>query len=331
MLAGSFGLPQFFGWPTTRGLINLNMIRHPQVLNALLDNDQVIYDPRYYPLAPQPAGFPTPVYPATVANVQGMNLYSMDPTDSNRQWWLEFLKSRDSRFVSGSAFTVDPVTGLYMPGTANARPFRAVDAIGPVALNTTTLDSPIENTIFRSLPLDAASLPVGANINDARRLFEVGNTTTDHFAPMNNELTNTPVHPSVRHQLLTKIMNNTTTRSNTFGIYITVQYYQAVQVQGTSAAGNVTAVRIGGQATDIPTNRSFFVVDRTGAVDQMKTLTANVQNGTIAVTNPTFPVSPASYSFQPNTDSTGLRSKMNGIRWQDLVLYRQKLNYCGSR
>jgi hypothetical protein len=76
-------------------------------------------------------------------------------------------------------------------------------------------------------------------------------------------------------------------------------------------------------------HRGFFVVDRTGAIEQMKAITANVANSTITVPNapnPNFPVSANSYSFQANTDPTGLQSKMNGIRWKDLILYRRILN-----
>ncbi len=324
MFSAPFGYPQFFGWPKTHGLLNLNMIRDPQVLAALIDDDQVIQDPRI-----------------NLTGNAGPYLDSADPSD-NRKWWFEFLKSRDSRYVvpaNGTPYAVDPVAGfydtsanqfvsLYVPGTANSRPFRSVDAVGPQAASITAgsnLDSQLENTIFRSLPLDSAS---ATNVNESRRLFEVGNNT-DHVPSSGGnpqivaEASGEPLHPSSRFKLMSKLLNNTTTRSNSFGIYITVQYYEAVQVSGFVGTGQnatqATAVQIGGRLDDAPTHRGFFIVDRTGAIEQMKILATN-NGGTANV------VSSNSYSFNANTDKTGLRVNLNGIRWKDLVIYRQTMN-----
>ena len=324
MFSAPFGYPQYFGWPKTHGLLNLNMIRDPQVLLALIDDDQIIQDPRI--------------------NLSGNAGPYLDSTDSSdtRKWWFEFLKSRESRYVpplSGTPYSVDPVVNLYVPGTANSRPFRGLDALGqqalPLAANATPSDSPIENTIFRSLPIDSAS---ATNVNESRRLFEVGNNGTDHIGPIDTEAQGNPLHPTSRYRLMSKLLNNTTTRSNSFAVYITVQYYEAVQVSGFVGTGQnatqATAVQIGGRLDDAPTHRGFFIVDRTGAIEQMKTLVTNLAAGNVTINknqvtqsnSPTFPVSSQSYSFQPNTDTTGLRNNMNGIRWKDLVLYRQTLN-----
>ena len=177
LVAAPYSLPQGFGWPKTHGLVNLNMVRHPQVLMALIDDDQVINDPRL---------------------VAGASAYLDDASGDTpaRRWWVEFLRARDSRFVPGSTFTPDPITNLYAPATANSRPFRSIDFVGPSALNPTTNDSPIESTIFRSLPLDAATNP-----NESRRLFEVG-SSAEHFGQPNNEVQNSPLHPSARYRLL---------------------------------------------------------------------------------------------------------------------------------
>ena len=277
LIAEPFNLPLGFGWPRTHGLINLNMIRHPQVLNALLDDDLLVNDPRF---------------------VAGATEFLDDATGETRQWWVQFLKARDSRFAPVSAFAADQLTNLYVPGTASGRPFRGNDIVGPV----TTVDSPLEHTVLRSLPMDAATDP-----NQSRRLFEVGQAAEHFGSPANEALTsNVPLNPSVRYRLLSKLMNNTTTRSNSFAIYITVQYHEAAEVVATGG----TAVRIGGRLEDTPTHRGFFVVDRTGAVEQMKR-------------QPSNPVSVNSFSFTPDTNRTGTP---NGIRWKDLVLFRQTLN-----
>lgn len=291
-----FYLPQYFGWPKTHGLINLNMIRDPQVLAALIDDDSLINDPRF-------SGLIDPRFTNQSAT------FSLHATDeASRMWWVEFLKSRESRATLN--FTVDPVTNLYVPGTGSARPFRGFDSLAVTAKNP--VDSPLENTILRSLPLDYAGNP---NPNESRRLLEVGLNNSEHFGPIANEATNVNLHPNARYQVLSKLMNNTTTRSNSFAVFVTVQYYEAAEVP-TDTAG-VTAYRIGGQLTDTAPNRAFFVVDRAGVVEQMKILT---QNGLSPVSQS------GTYSFAPNTDTSGKRINMNGIRWKDLVLFRQILN-----
>lgn len=295
LLAEPYDLPIGFGWPRTHGQLNLNMIRDSKVLAALLDDDLLI--------------------DGATPNLTGLD-------EGGRLWWVEFLKARDSRYVSGSGFSPDPTTGLFVPGTANARPFRSFDSAGVTNVPNPT-DSPLENTILRSLPLDGA----GTNPNESRRLFEVGLNGSEHFGPLVDETTvgNDPLHPSARYRLLSKILNNVTTRSNSFGVFVTVQYYEAAEVS--SDVANLNAIRIGGRLDDTPTHRGYFVVDRTGAVEQMKRLSENVSTGRITVANPpTFPVSSNSFGFQANTNTSGDPNYMNGIRWQDLVLFRNTLN-----
>ncbi len=308
MLAEPYNLPIGYGWPRTHGQLNLNMIRHPQALAALLDDDLLI-------------------------NGGTTNLTGLD--EATRLWWVQFLKARDSR--STGNFAVDPVTNLYVPGTGNSRPFRGFDSVGPMALgygaddkpgkagvdddSNGTMDdvseiswagsdddAPLENTILRSLPFDGSS---GGNPNEFRRLFEVG-TSSEHQKLVADEAdaTKTHLHPAARYRLLSKLLNNVTTRSNSFGVFVTVQYYEAAQVEGLVAGVSTTATRIGGRLDDTPTHRGYFVVDRTGAVEQMKVLTAN-------------PVSSNSFSFKANTNQTGTP---NGIRWKDLILFRKTLN-----
>lgn len=355
LFSAPLNLPQYFGWPRVHGQLNLNLIRHPQVLLALLDDDQMVYDPRFYAYSlPTSSNSNNP--PTSTIGVSPF-LDSVDPDDFNghdgynRQWWLQFIIARDSRYspTIATSYQPDAYTGYYVPGTASARPFKALDSIGqlayrgPAAPTGTTgldIDNPVEDTVLRGLPYDSYNSGVDTSPAVARRLFEVGNYS-EHFEQIGATATTTtatetnptvgagmpnPLHPSARHRLLSKLMNNTTTRSNSFAVYITVQYYEAAQI--TSNSG-VVATRIGGLLDDAPVHRGFFVVDRTGAIEQIKTVATNAANGTIVVPNspnPNFPVSSGSYSFQPNTDPTGLRVNQNGIRWKDLILYRRTLN-----
>ena len=112
-----------------------------------------------------------------------------------------------------------------------------------------------------------------------------------------------------KNRLLSKIMNNVTTRTNSFGVFIAVQYFEAAE----DTSGASTAIRIGGRLDDSPTQRAFFIIDRTGAVEQWKNLAAQ------GIT----PISPNTFSITPNTSTTNVP---NGINWQNLVLYRQTLN-----
>lgn len=197
------------------GKLNLNMIRHPEVLGGLID------DPR---IATENFGVP-----AAYGELLGLN----DPTDPARDWWEDFVKSRDAILSSNG---VD----YYIPGMPGSKPFRAASRVG--VSNTS-----IQDTVLRSLN--------DTNVN-GRRLFELAATPTDR----NDGTLNMP--PSARYRLLSKIMGNTTTRSNTFAVFVTVGFFEAHE----DASG---AVRIGGRLdldedgdAENDQQRGFFVVDR---------------------------------------------------------------------
>ena len=137
--------------------------------------------------------------------------------------------------------------------------------------------------MLRSLPMDATVAP-------RRRLFELG-TLAQH--------TSNAVDYHTRHQLLSKIINNSTTRSNVFFVFMQVEFFEAAVTEdvngngildqgedvfppgnppgngridsGPKAAGRIP-VRIGAKLTDTPTHRGFFVVDRTRAMEQLQQL-----------------------------------------------------------
>ncbi|WP_029247905.1 hypothetical protein [Schlesneria paludicola] len=286
-----FGLPTNFGWPTTQGQLNLNTIRNPSVLAGLIDDSFVL-------------------------NIQPNSLPSMDTVDTSstgprayagpRDWWIEYLRSRDG---------FDPITLMYTPGVANSRPFRSYSftSRGPMSQK--------EDSILRILPADINVAPSGAsNVQDQRHLFEIGQQGEHSIGTLDS---------LAKNRLLSKISNNVTTRSNSFGVFIAVQYFEAAEISSPASA-----IRIGGRLTDTPTKRAFFVLDRSGAVEQIKQLVANVNSNSNLVPTAdqavyptsTFPVSVNTFSFRPNTDTTGVATNQNGIRWQDLVLYRQILN-----
>lgn len=92
-------------YPRVPGKMNLNGMRHPEAFAALIDDPAIIG-----------LDLSTPSLPA-VTDQAG---------DSRGNYWSNFLQSRDGRRVSGAAPTADPVTTLFLPGTANSTPFRSM-------------------------------------------------------------------------------------------------------------------------------------------------------------------------------------------------------------
>jgi hypothetical protein len=158
---------------------------------------------------------------------------------TTRDWWEQLIRARDRR---------DPVTGLYLPGTSSSRPFRSLSFLGDG-------NNSIEHTLLRQLPNDES------NGNSNRRLLEIGNRT---------EHQNGSVDPYIRHQLLSKVWGNTTTRSHVFVVFISVGYFEAKDM------GN-EAARIGKQlvhGTDLDgteiEHRGVFVVNRSRIEEAVK-------------------------------------------------------------
>ena len=224
------------------GKLNLNTIRHWEVYAGLVDNP-IILDREPNPLS---------------------NRFTVDRTSNsggspvNRDRWFEFLKNRDG----GSVASYDPRTGVqtsrqfFLPGTPNAKPFRAHG----FRRSGTNTDGGLQQTVLRTLESDVtAGLP---EVN--RHWLEIGDAT-QHQIPGSTST----VH---QHQLLSKIMNNTTTVSNTFIVYSTAAYFEAVENPPNSGF-----IRVGARIdlepnADPPTNpgwqqRAVFLIDRSEAFE----------------------------------------------------------------
>jgi hypothetical protein len=142
--------------------------------------------------------------------------------DGERDWWAQTLQSRDG---------TDPVTGMILPGMAHSRPFRGMNFLDHRG-------NSIDDTVLRSLPAETGIT--------RRGLFEA-RTSADTASNL--------VDPLTRHRLLRKVVNNSTTRSNVFIVWISVGYFEAIQ----HTNGDV---QIGGPLSDSATHRGFFVIDR---------------------------------------------------------------------
>jgi hypothetical protein len=224
------------------GKLNLNTIRHWEVYAGLIDNP-IILDREPNPLN---------------------NRFTVDRTLNsassavNRDRWFEFLKNRDGVAIA----SYDPRPGVqqsrnfFLPGTPNAKPFRAHGFRRPGTNN----DGGAEQTILRTSEADIA---VGQrDLN--RNWLEIGDATQHQIPVATNS-----VH---QHQLLSKIMNNTTTVSNTFIVYSTAAYFEAVEDPPNSGFIRVGA-RIDLEPNAAPaTNpgwqqRAVFLIDRSEAFE----------------------------------------------------------------
>lgn len=226
--------------PRVPGRINLNTIRHPSVLAALLDDS----DAFLLNLA-----------------INDQNPPLAAPHLGGANWWEQFQNSRDPKCfgINGIA----PANAPHIPGNPKvvgeqAVPFHGLHRNIPTSTQTQVNDLR-ESTIYRSLPADAGN-------NNKRLLFEVA-TGAEHLGtagPLNK------VDFHTRNRLLSKIAANTTTRSNTFVVFMSVAYFEA------SGAGTTTygsPVQIGGRLSPFdatrtanqPDYRGFFVIDRTRA------------------------------------------------------------------
>ena len=220
--------------PRVPGKINLNTIRHPDVLAGLLDDIRLVN----LNLTATPADPDAP----TLSDQTG---------EAAREWWREFIKSRDvvDPYGASSGGVNVRLPGLpSVPGQVGGKPFRSLADVGYVATSAGVKHASVDDTILRSLPMDNSTLP---STTSSRRLFEIGNASESRSVASGST-----VDPYIRNRLLSKIAGNTTTRSNVFGIFISVKYFQAVEQNG--------AIRIGGPLNGkyAPEHRGFFVVDR---------------------------------------------------------------------
>ncbi len=130
------------------GRINLNTLRHAEVLGGLLDDPEVVQ---------LNLGNPNQFLPDQSAGTG---------SGSARDWWVQFVQARDG---------VDPVSGMILPGLpASSNPQFGSRPFLPFSYSADGVTS-VQNTIFRTLPLDNGQ-------PNPRTLFELGNQTqqVDH-------------------------------------------------------------------------------------------------------------------------------------------------------
>lgn len=248
------------------GKLNINMIRHREVLAGLIDN-------------PFLADVP-PLVDANLNSYEDGNFLTSNATMGARDLYRDFMADRDGRPVS----SYDPGTGatpkFWIPGTPGARPFRGHGAMG----NSFASENQFERTLLRRMAADRDDSPDGKEDNynpTAPDLADLPETNRNWLELATPDFHRRPGDtdsdggedfrgntPNQRHQILSKILNNTTTVSNTFIVFGTAAYFE-VHEDTTSGLYQVGGRFDLDQDLD-PTNdqqRAVFVIDRTEAFD----------------------------------------------------------------
>ncbi|MEX0701476.1 MAG: hypothetical protein WD069_05210 [Planctomycetales bacterium] len=229
------------------GRVNLNMLRHPEMLAAMLDDPAAFNLGAFNPLRPDADPNATDGKQTTYL----VDKFEDGGSGAARDWWVEFIHARDD---------LDFLTNAYLPGMAHARPFRDFSWLAD------DVES-LEHTLLRRLPLDAPLEPSqGGNLNPdevQRRLFELGTQAERYGSDLNDLADGGAVDHHTRHRLSSKLANYSTTRSNVFHVFIEVAFFEVVD----DPSG---AERIGAPIATLPSRRAFFVVDRSLALEKLK-------------------------------------------------------------
>jgi hypothetical protein len=212
----------------------------------------------------------------------------------NDIWDVETLKALCDAQTPTSSFTTNHVQTIFnrliqlrtpngSPGNAD-RPFKGM-------------------ATAYAAPTDPQYAPVGSGISDTllRPAVVGGNQTTARLFQPALAANSPNNHPYLKYQLLTKLFNNLTTRSNVFAVWLTVGFFEVNKEDVVTDANGVQARRVYlGQEIGRAENRNvrhrmFAIVDRTALQPVFNTTgTAVFKTGT---TN-TWKVTPAKMTGQ---------------------------------
>jgi len=265
------------------GKLNVNMIRHREVLAGLIDNPLFADVAPLFDLAPPNNN--------SSNNEEDSPFMTSTASAGNRDAWFDLIKDRDGRPMNSFNPATAAVASFWLPATAHANPFRSYAFQG----SNVAQDNGFEHTPLRHLLQDrddnsdgypdsgvgfnndgtAKGLTPGSGTADVaetnRHWLEVGSATYHQFPGNMDESADGSEERrfsavSQRHQVLSKILNNTTTVSNCFIVYGVAAYFEAYEEPTTGL------IRVGGRYDLDPTDglgndeqRAVFIIDRTEA------------------------------------------------------------------
>jgi hypothetical protein len=201
-----------------------------------------------------------------LCDAQTANQFTQDDVDAI---WRNLLTSRSP--------DTDPATGNNMPGS-NSKPFWSL-GLGPVAANAQELVTPnarrgIGNTFYRLTP--GATSPTGAQTPPQQDLLQGGATAVNGIRLLEPNKTTPPTlqvpspgppvagnatPPIKRLELLSKILGNVTTRSNVFGVWLTVGFFRVTNDQ--TVPVQLAEEYVWPSSQGVIRHKFFALVDRT--------------------------------------------------------------------
>ncbi|QDT15357.1 hypothetical protein [Alienimonas californiensis] len=306
------------------GRINLNTLRHPQVLAGVMDDSRVHGSPSFFGLPAAP-GSPTPAGTSGVTDLGGNSF--------NEDFYRSLLLSRDGR----DPLTLPPDWGgvrAVLPGLAargmgaagglDGNPFTGFHGPTGSLTDPKNLRGAIQSTPLRLRPqADAWVGGTGVALNGRtdrtsdnlpRAFFGVGGSQINHAT---DETGRNPADLdfTTRYRLLNKVLNSATHRSNVFLCWIQVDFFHARELTGeeiglTGAEANQRLVRIGAKRGDSPRYRGVFLIDRSKAPALLRA--DHLPETSDAGLN--------TYSFAREPLSGGAK-----FPWQELILHRQRI------
>jgi hypothetical protein len=250
------------------GKVNINTIRDWEVYAGLVDNP-IVLDRMPAP-TPGNAGPPVtlPINPEGQITTDRTRDENGSIPNDTRDRWVEYLRERDGEFVTGFDPQASAPRPFLLPGMPRSKPFHA-PGYRNAGYEANRDENGFEDTILRTLLADRTD--TGANAPQTNRHWlEVGNAN-QHQNAANTAL----MH---QHQILAKMLGNSTTVSNTFVLFSTAAYFEAVEHKIT-VNGQETGTglyRLGsridideadGKSKSNPgwQQRAVFIIDRTDA------------------------------------------------------------------
>jgi hypothetical protein len=186
--------------------------------------------------------------------------------------WNDIVASRRGYAATtpvGAAYLNDTIPTLF------ANPFRPYNGNAFVPLPALQQAKQVDVTLFRSRfathapgpPLDDSDVP----------LLEMSATTgVDPYR-------NVGKHTAFHYQLLNRLKNLVTTRSNVYAVWITVGYFEVEPVRPSpgNPDGLALGAEIGTDTGDVKRHRAFYIFDRTIPMAFERGENHNVDNGVL--------------------------------------------------